>query len=119
MKHGDWLILILSLLLVPLSWSMTHKDSSVVTAIEVSVADQSPTTYNLQNDQKITVKGKLGDSIIEVHDGRVRMLSSPCNGKICVLSGWHQHGGDSIVCLPNKVSVSLISQQERFDGINF
>ena len=119
MKPGDWLILFLGLLLVPLSWSLTQSDSGEMSAIEITVADQPPVVYSIKNQQQITVAGSQGDSVIEIRDGKVRMVSSPCNGKICVLSGWHQHSGDNIVCLPNKVGVSLISNQERFDGINF
>ncbi len=119
MKAGDWLILLLSLLLVPLSWSMTQRDPGSTTAIEITVGDQPPIIYPIKNRQRIAVTGELGDSVMEIRDGRVRMLSSPCQGKICILSGWHQHSGDNIICLPNKVGVSLISNQERFDGINF
>ena len=119
MKPGDWLILFLSLLLVPISWSMTKSDSGVIAAVEITVGDQPAVVYPIKDQRQITVAGDLGDSVVEIRDGRVRMISSPCNGKICILSGWHQHSGDNIVCLPNKVGVSLISNQERFDGINF
>jgi len=119
MKPGDWLILCLALLLVPLSWSMTQRNSGVMAAIEITVGDQPAVVYPIKDQRQITVAGDLGDSVVEIRDGRVRMISSSCNGKICILSGWHQHSGDNIVCLPNKVGVSLISNQERFDGINF
>lgn len=119
MKPGDWLILFLSLLLVPLSWSMIQSDSGVVAAIEVTVGDQPPVVYSIKDPQQITVAGDIGNSIIEIRDGRVRMISSPGKRQLCVLSGWHQQSGDNIVCLPNKVGVSLISNRERFDGINF
>ena len=119
MKPGDWLILFLCLLLVPLSWSMAQSNSGVMAAIEITVGDQPAVVYPVKEQQQITVAGDLGDSVVEIRNGRVRMISSPCNGKICILSGWHQHSGDNIICLPNKVGVSLISHQERYDGINF
>jgi hypothetical protein len=119
MKIGDWLILVLSLMLIPLSWSMTKHQSGTSSAIEINVSDQQPLTYSIKKDQAIQVAGKLGNSIIEIHNGKVRFSHSPCNSKVCILSGWHQHSGDHIVCLPNKVSVSLLSQEDRFDGINF
>ncbi len=119
MKVGDWLILFLSLLLVPLSWSMTQSDSGAVAAIEVTVGNQPPVVYSIKSRQQITVTGELGNSVIEIRDGKVRIISSPGKRQLCVLSGWHQQSGDNIVCLPNKVGVSLISNRERFDGINF
>ncbi len=119
MKAGDWLILLFSLMLIPLSWSMTKHQTGTSTAIEISIADKLPSTYPIKENQQIKVAGEIGDSIIEIHDGKVRFTHSPCNGKICILSGWHQQSGDHIACLPNKVSVSLLSQEDRFDGINF
>jgi hypothetical protein len=119
MKVGDWLILLFSLVLIPLSWSMTKHQQDSSSAIEISVSDKQTTTYSIKKDQKIKIAGDIGESIIEIDDGKVRFSSSPCSAKICILSGWHQHSGDHIVCLPNKLSVSLLSQEDRFDGINF
>ncbi len=119
MKPGDWLILFLSLLLIPLSWSMIQRNSGTVTAVEITVGDQPPAVYSIKDPRQITVAGDLGNSVIEISDGKVRVISSPGKRQLCVFSGWHQQGGDNIVCLPNKVGVSLISQQDRFDGINF
>jgi hypothetical protein len=119
MKIGDWLILLFSLFLIPLSWSMTKQQPGKTTAVKITVADASPATYSILENHQIKVAGELGDSIIKIHDGKVRFIQSPCSGKICILSGWHQQSGDHIACLPNKVSVSLLSQEDRFDGINF
>jgi hypothetical protein len=119
MKPGDWLVLIFSLLLIPLSWSLIDHPSAETSAIEITVADASPTTYSIMQQTQINVAGELGHSVIEIRDGKVRFTNSPCSGKVCILSGWHQHSGDHIVCLPNRVSISLLAEQDRFDGINF
>jgi hypothetical protein len=119
MKTGDWLILILCLLLIPLSWTLTRHQPGETNAIEITVGNESPATFSIKENHQVNVAGELGDSVIEIRDGKVRFASSPCSGKVCILSGWHQHSGDHIVCLPNKVGVSLLSQQDRFDGINF
>ncbi len=119
MKPGDWLILAFSLLLIPLSWSLIDHQSAETSAIEITVADSPPSIYSIKKNAQINVAGKLGRSVIEVRDGKVRFTSSPCSGKVCILSGWHQHSGDHIVCLPNRVSISLLAEQDRFDGINF
>lgn len=119
MKPGDWLVLIFSLLLIPLSWSLIDHPSAETTAIEITVADASPATYSIKQNTQINVAGELGHSVIEIRDRKVRFSNSPCSGKVCILSGWHQHSGDHIVCLPNRVSISLLAEQDRFDGINF
>jgi hypothetical protein len=118
-RPGDWVILLCCLLLIPLSWSLTRQQPGMPTTIEIMVENKAPVFYPINTNRRINIASKLGESVIEIHEGKVRFLNSPCNGKICVLSGWHQHSGDHIACLPNKISVSLLSQQERFDGINF
>ncbi|MCL5773086.1 MAG: NusG domain II-containing protein [Firmicutes bacterium] len=77
--------------------------------------------YNLQ-DQDITVKGALGDTVVIVRDSRVRVADSSCPDKWCRESGWIDKGGESIICLPNKVVVSIKSesgQREKVDAITF
>ena len=59
MKIGDWLILFFSLMLIPLSWSMTKQQSGTSSAIEINVNDQLPLTYSIMKDQKIKVAGEL------------------------------------------------------------
>ena len=119
MNNGDWLILLFCLSLIPLSWAMTKRQPGATTAIEITVSDKPAVIYSIKANQQIKVTGQLGDSVIEILEGRVRFSESPCSGKVCILSGWHQDSGDHVVCLPNKVGISLISQQDRFDGINF
>ena len=92
-KVGDWLIIICCLLLIPLSWSLTRQQTGVPVAIEITVADKPPVSYPLKINRLINVASELGDSVIEVHDGKVRFLHSPCLGKICILSGWHHKYG--------------------------
>ena len=40
---------------------------------------------------------------IEIKDGRVRITDSPCPNKTCISQGWH----NPLVCLPNKVMISV------------
>jgi len=118
-KIGDWLIILCCLLLIPLAWVMTTHQPGATTAIEITADDKTPVIYSVTNNHSINVTGELGQSVIEIRDGKVRFSDSPCNSKVCILSGWHQHSGDHIVCLPNKVGITLLSQNDRFDGINF
>jgi hypothetical protein len=69
-------------------------------------ADNKPVySLSLDEDRVVPVAGPLGNSYVEVKDGRVRMKDSPCPLKVCVQQGWTDRG--SITCLPNKVVVSV------------
>jgi len=75
--------------------------------------------YNLTENNVIDVDGELGQSRIEIADGRVRFIHSPCSSQYCVRSGWHEHSGGLAACLPNKVSLHLSGAGKLYDAINF
>ena len=48
---------------------------------------------------------------LEVEDGRVRVLHSDCPGHDCVRIGWVSRSGGQLVCLPNRLVVSVAGTQ--------
>jgi hypothetical protein len=85
--------------------------------LHAQVLSQGATvSLNLHQAQIITITGPLGDSLLQVEEGRVRFIASPCPGKQCIRSGWQQQRGDFAACLPNRVSVHLHTQSD-FDAL--
>jgi hypothetical protein len=70
-------------------------DGQVVHRLDLSV-----------DDQRI-VTGSLGETVVQVRDGRIRVADSVCPHNICVRSGWTNRAGDLIVCVPNRVVVRV------------
>ena len=58
-------------------------------------------------DEQLSFKGKAGEYIVEIKDGKVRMLSSHCPDKVCANEGWTDQPARSIICLPQKVIISV------------
>lgn len=73
----------------------------------------------LSTDQILPVSGPLGETVVEVRDGRVGVQHSPCPHKRCVQMGFRDRAGDMIVCIPNKVVVRIMGRgrEEEVDGI--
>lgn len=44
---------------------------------------------------------------IRAEPGRIRVAESACPGEDCVHTGWVSRAGGQIICLPNRVVVSL------------
>ncbi|MDO8886135.1 NusG domain II-containing protein [Candidatus Oleimmundimicrobium sp.] len=65
-------------------------------------------SINLENPKKIKVKGLIGESLIEVAEGKVRMVCSPCPNHNCMARGWINRSGDVIICVPNEVIIKII-----------
>lgn len=119
LKKYDKLIILLCLagFFFSLAGTLTSKPASF---IEIKTPSDTK-RYNLQN-QDIIIKGALGDTVIIVRDSRVRVTDSSCPDKWCRESGWIDKGGESIICLPNKVVVSIKSEsgsKEKVDAITF
>ncbi len=62
----------------------------------------------LPEHRTLNVPGPLGTTTVEVDGRRVRVISSPCPNKICVAQGWIERPGETITCLPNRVSITLV-----------
>ena len=66
---------------------------------------------NLMENDTIYVPGPLGKTEVEILDGEVFVVSSPCPNKVCVKSGYISRPGETIICLPNKVSITIFKAE--------
>jgi hypothetical protein len=64
-------------------------------------------SYNLSEDRTVPVQGPLGISTIVIEHGQVYMADSPCANKVCIDMGRISEKGDSIICLPNRVYITI------------
>lgn len=58
-------------------------------------------------------------NIIEISGGSVRMIYADCPNKICVRTGAISRGGQSIVCAPHRVTVTVTGgkNDQSYDAI--
>ncbi len=120
LTRGDWLVVICLLAVQP--WLYAHfwngHDTQASLALITSL-DQAPRQISLRQNATLAIHGPLGDSVLEVRDGRLRFVASPCRGKQCIHSGWLSRVGDFAACLPNRVSVTLLGDTARYDGVSY
>jgi len=119
LTRGDLLILSLALLVVLTCYAVFWGRSVYGSEASISVAGHYWSNVDLYQNRRIEVKGKIGISVLEVKDGKIRFVSSPCDTKQCVHHGWIQHSGEIIACVPNTVSVRILGPDPRFDTMNF
>ena len=120
MKRADWLLLALLLGFLPWLYVTLWADGqSEGEYVRITAAGQTPISLPLDRDGEVAVHGPLGDSIIEVRDGKARFKDSPCSGKVCIHAGWLHAGGEFAACLPNHVAIEITGGTTRYDSINF
>lgn len=113
MKRKDILLTLFLILLAGLAYLYTliignAKGSRVV----VNVEGQEYGTFPLNENKEIDVKIKDGYNIIIIRDGKVSIKDADCPDKYCVNQGKINKSGESIICLPHKMSVSISASDE-------
>lgn len=78
-------------------------------------SDSGLEVYVLSQNRTITVPGPLGESIVEVREGVVYFLDSPCRDRICVAAGRLDRSGQWAACLPNRVFVTVSAREDTLD----
>jgi hypothetical protein len=117
--RGDGLILLAALLLLAALYLLYWQGASSTAQAQVLVNGKIWARLDVFQNQDLAVPGPLGISRLQVRDGAVRFVDSPCPNKLCILQGPIRHSGDVVVCLPNLVSVQIPTRDPRFDSINF
>ena len=108
-KAADAIIYILYILLIILSFALLPEGGSTL-FVE---ADGRDYAFSLSEDGLHEVEGAIGTTVIEISDGRARILSSPCPNQTCVQTGW----SDTLCCLPNKV-ICISGERGDVDAIS-
>jgi hypothetical protein len=78
-------------------------------------------TYKLQNEyNEIDIDGEKGRMILAVKDSSVKVISSNCKHKTCMNSGYSKASVNNIICIPNRIRISLNGYQgKKVDTIGY
>ena len=69
--------------------------------------------YALAEDKSIYIPDEENTkNILNISGGEVYMSEADCPDKLCIKQGRIKNGGESIVCLPNSVVITVISDSE-------
>ena len=123
---GKWLkkrdiILIISLLLVGIIalviWHFVYSDDGKYVTIEQR--DNLIGIYPLNVDKEIEIehRGEVVNKIV-IEDGYCYMEEAECPDHLCIKQGKVNKSGQTIVCLPNRVVVTVVdSNDSNYDSI--
>ena len=117
-KIGDWFIIILFcaliIIITKLLWNLPQGEY-----LEIYKNNEILAVYSL--NQKITkiINGEKGETKITIDNGKVRFSSAPCAKKYCIHQGWINKANQIIICIPNKISISILGGKKNYDSINY
>ncbi len=81
----------------------TAQDGGTVTVS----ADGAVTEYPLEGNREVSVTSRGYSYILTVSGGEVSVTEADCPDKICVSSGKISHAGQSIICVPGQLVVTV------------
>ena len=112
MKTKYWIAILAAILVISVFASMTlfmpGKESSWA---QVSTDGNVDRMVNLLVDQQFTVPCPGGYNTVTVRDGKIAVTEATCPDHYCMMRGFCDSGTE-IVCLPNKISIRFVVQQE-------
>ncbi len=117
MKKKDWILIIVIVCVAACAY-LSHqllRDTGAGNVI-VKVNGEITGTYDLNEDQKISING--GSNILEIRNGRADMIEADCPDLLCVHQKAVSANGENIICLPNKVIVEVKAKaNSKIDSI--
>ncbi|MFZ5594801.1 MAG: NusG domain II-containing protein [Pseudomonadota bacterium] len=119
MTRADITVVALAVALLPWLYFSYWASSTQGEKLRILVNGKERMTVSLHQKHHLTIKGAIGPSVIDIHDGKARFTASPCRGKQCVHTGWVKRSGESATCLPNRISLLVTGNEQRFDSIVF
>ena len=73
----------------------------------ISVDNKEYETVSLKENEKVVIENEYGKNVVIIKDGQVYVESADCPDKTCVKQGKIMKTGQSIVCLPHRLTVTI------------
>lgn len=73
----------------------------------ITIDNKEYETISLKENERIVIDNEYGKNVIIIKDGQVFMESGDCSDKTCVKQGKIMKTGQSIVCLPHRITVTI------------
>ena len=121
-KKHDMIILAAVILLALCSlllFRLLNRESPAIA--RVAVDGNIIAEYPLNSDRTFTVNGIASGTVeVVISDGTVDVISASCPDKICVKHAPISRTGESIVCLPSRVVISVegSTASEELDAVS-
>jgi len=100
------LVLLAGIVLSVRFWFPKGQGTEVVVYVDNQVRYRFPLTE--EGDFKL--QGRLGPMTLRLSGGKARITASTCPLKLCMKMGSISRPGQSLVCLPNRVVISIVGK---------
>lgn len=114
-QHWDLLLVVFLLLLSCALYFLLRQGQTAGAEVVVRVNGQETARYSLAEEGEYSLNG--GSNILVIGDGAAWLREANCPDKLCVRQGKIRLSGQTITCLPNKLTVTVVGGEQAADII--
>lgn len=78
----------------------------------ISVDNKIYRVVDLDKNDSFRIETNYGENIVEVKDGAIFVKKANCHDKICVKTGNIKKTGEVIACLPHKILIEIVDEDD-------
>lgn len=109
MKKRDFILIALLLIMSAVFFVYNRKiDEKEGKVIQIYSNNKLYKEISIDEETEFKIKDGSGYNIVKVHDGGVEVTEANCPDKVCVNTGHISKPSQTIVCVPNKLSIKII-----------
>ena len=98
--------------------STNIEEDKIITLTETVESNNRFAGIINKDKEKIDINTIYGKNEVIIENGKVYMHESNCKEKICMKMGKISIAGDSIICLPNRLMVKIVSDKKNEDSLD-
>lgn len=120
MKKNDVILVVVVLILAGavFGWSVLKKQEPGARVV-VTVNKEETANYSLDEEGEYNISADNGQNTLIIKDGKADVTEADCPDKLCVKQKEISKNGETIVCLPHKVVVEIVSAESaEMDAIS-
>lgn len=118
MKKTDLLLVVLALVAAAGIYLFYSAGAEKGKGVEITVDGESRAFLPLDTNDSIRIDTETGYNVVTVKDGEVMVTEADCRDQICVDHKKIRKTGETIVCLPHKLVVTITGDElGDFDAV--
>ncbi|HJA94400.1 MAG TPA: NusG domain II-containing protein [Candidatus Eisenbergiella merdipullorum] len=74
--------------------------------------------YSLTEDRRVPIRVENGENLLVIQDGQAWVEEADCPDGLCIRQGRISRVGESIICLPHRLAITITGGQGTEDGVD-
>jgi hypothetical protein len=121
MKRSDRItavVILTAMALVAVTWIVMHRTRGTVAVVRVDGRVVATVDLTSREPQTLHITGVLGPLVIAVDGkGSIRVTESTCTDRVCVHTVPARSPGDQIICVPNRMVITVEGKGTGIDAL--